>query len=166
MTEPGKLPTSGYTFDRVYANHQSLRVVSPSGELPPEQPALFGWEWRQLEGSHFEVTVQFGLDPSAHRPEEIRVTMNGRFAPVGEKQEVSLDTFVRYHAPAILMPFIREVVSGLTARGFFGALVLPPINVQSLMERQVASTTVTTRQLGEAKRAVANSSETEPDASE
>jgi preprotein translocase subunit SecB len=91
-----------------------------------------------LQDGQFEVTVQFGLDPSAARPEEIRVTMNGRFAPVGDRQEVSLESFAQFHAPAILMPFVREVVSGLTARGFFGALVLPPINVQSLMERQIA----------------------------
>lgn len=139
MTEPGKLPTSGYTFDRVYANHQSLRVVALTDGLPAEQPALFGWDWRMLEEGQFEVTVQFGLDPSDRRPEEIRVTMNGRFAPTGAKQEVPLETFVRYHAPAILMPFIREVVSGLTARGFFGSLLLPPINVQSLMEQQAAN---------------------------
>lgn len=149
MTDSGKLPTSGYTFERVYTNHQSLRVIARSEDLPAEPPALFSWNWRMLSEGHFEVTLQFGLDPSIRRPEEIRVTLSGRFAPIGENQEVPLDSFVRFHAPAILMPFVREIVTGLTSRGFFGALLLPPINVQSLMEHQVVGDATGTRQLAE-----------------
>lgn len=135
-----------YAFERVYTNHQSLRVIAPSESLPAEEPALFGWDWRMLSDGHFEVTLQFGLDPSVRRPEEIRVTLSGRFSPVGETQEVPIESFVRFHAPAILMPFVREVVSGLTSRGFFGALLLPPINVQSLMERQDVGETTAAKQ--------------------
>jgi preprotein translocase subunit SecB len=100
-----------------------------------------------LSEGHFEVTLQFGLDPSVRRPEEIRVTLSGRFAPTGESQEVPIESFVRFHAPAILMPFVREIVTGLTSRGFFGALLLPPINVQSLMERQDVNEATATKQL-------------------
>ena len=146
MTDSGKLPTSGYSFERVYTNHQSLRVIARSEALPAEGPAFFGWDWRMLSDGHFEVTLQFGLDPSARRPEEIRVTLSGRFSPLGDVQEVPIESFVRFHAPAILMPFVREVVSGLTGRGFFGPMLLPPINVQALMETQDATQTTAAKQ--------------------
>lgn len=146
MTDPGKLPTSGYTFERVYTNHQSLRVVPRSDSLPKDSPLLFGWDWRRLSEGHFEVTVQFGLDPSVERPEEVRVTLSGRFAPEGESQEVPLESFAQFHAPAILMPFVREAVASLTTRGFFGSVLLPPINVQVLMDNKDASAATGARQ--------------------
>jgi preprotein translocase subunit SecB len=147
MTDPGKLPTSGYTFDMVYTNHQSLRVVAKEPGTVFEPGVIFGWDWRRLTGSQFEVTLQFGVDPSSERPEEIRVTLSGRFTAAGPSQEVPLESFVRFHAPAILMPFVRDAVAALTARGFFGTFLLPPINVQSLMDRQDPAATTASAQL-------------------
>jgi len=149
MTDPGKLPTSGYNFESIYSNHQSLLLVAKSSDLPTESNLLFGWDWRLLSDSHFEVTVQFGIDPTIDRTEEIRVTMCGRFTPVGDRQEVPLESFVQYHAPAILMPFIRDAVANLTSRGFFGSLLLPPINVQVLMEQRDPAMATAANQLAE-----------------
>lgn len=146
MTDSGKLPTSGYNFERVYTNHQSSRAVAKSSDLAPEPSLFFGWDWRRLSEGHFEVTVQLGIDPSAQRPEEIRVTLSGRFSPTGIAQEVPLESFVRFHAPAILMPFVRDAVASLTTRGFFGQLLLPPMNVQLLMESQDPEKTTGFRQ--------------------
>lgn len=137
MTDSGKLPTSGYKFEKVYAVNLSMRVAQPATSAAAESPLLFAWDWRMIgEGPAFEVSLQLGLDPTAARNEEIRVTLVGRFSPAGEHQEVDLKSFVRFHAPAILMPFIRETIASLTGRGFFDPLVLPPLNVQRLMDQQ------------------------------
>jgi len=144
MTNSGKLPTSGYVFDKIYTNAISMRVTPPQDGLPAEPPLLFTWDWKLLSPDRktFEVSISVGIDPSAKRQEELRVTIIGRFRAEGERQEVPLDSFVRFHAPAILMPFARETLSNMTARGFYETLLLPPLNVQTLMERQdVAATT-------------------------
>jgi preprotein translocase subunit SecB len=151
MTEPGKLPTSGYVFDRVYTNNLAMRVTALKEDAPSEPPLLFSWDWKLLSPDRktFEVLINVGVDPSVKRQEELRVTICGRFRAEGDHQEVSLENFVRFHAPAILMPFARETISNLTTRGFYDTLVLPPLNVQMLMERQDLAATTGAKQLME-----------------
>ena len=65
----------------------------------------------------------------------VAVTLVGRFAVQGKPDKVAQTQFAYGHAPAILFPFVRQVVSGLTTMSPFGPYLLPPVNVAEIMKR-------------------------------
>ena len=132
-----EIPLAGFSLEKVYAAEQSQRTVQ-ADDLPadPEQRIGFGWDWRILEPRLFEVMLHIGLGPTKGRPEEVGVSICGVFRIMGEATSVRVLDFVRVQGPAILMPFVRESISSLTSRGYFGQVLLPPINVQVLMQQR------------------------------
>ena len=79
---------------------------------------------------HVELeTIVFPNAEKNDYPFTIRVKIVGIFETVGEAK----DRF-ETNAVAILYPYIRAIVSTYTAQANIPALVLPPINVNSLME--------------------------------
>lgn len=137
MTSPQTLPTSGYALERVYAQRQLCETIEPGPDTATSEDVTLGWDWRITAENRFEVLVRVEYAPTRDRPEQVEVAVVGAFRPVGEAQSVELHAFVRVHAPSILMPYAREIVSSMTGRGFFGPtpVYLPPINVAKLMER-------------------------------
>ncbi len=130
------LPTSGYTLDRVFAQEQSFTGHRNSEQLlsgNSDAHATFGWDWQIMDDRQFLVSITVGIEPTRERPESIRVMTVGVFTRVGEGPAVDVLRFVQVHAPSILMPYARETISALSGRGFYGALYLPPLNVQALM---------------------------------
>jgi preprotein translocase subunit SecB len=130
------LPTSGYRLDRVFAQEQTFIGYPNSEQFPASdgQPrATVGLDWRLVDEFQFTVVITLAIDPTRERPESIRVMMHGVFTRVGDSPTVPVMAFIQGHAPAILMPYVREAISSLTGRGYYGAMNLPPINVAMLM---------------------------------
>jgi preprotein translocase subunit SecB len=119
--------------------------------MPPSSDTnvTFGWDWRVTGFDRFEVLVTVRYEASAERAEEVEVSVVGVFRLPVDSPSVALRDFVRVHAPGILMPYAREVVSSLTGRGFFGPVFMPPINVHSLMERMNDAVATGAQQLQE-----------------
>lgn len=136
MSTQGKLPESGYFIDKVYANRLILTVQQPQSADVDATNVLFSWDWRNISDATFEVSIGLLLEPTADRTEQVEVSIIGLFRKGKGRTEVALGDFVRYHAPAILMPYVRESISSLTGKGFYPARILPAVNVQQLMELQ------------------------------
>lgn len=136
MSTQGKLPESGYFIDKVYANRLALTVQQPQSADADDTSVLFRWDWRNISEATFEVSIGLLLEPTPDRTEQVEVSIIGLFRKGTGKTEVPLGDFVRYHAPAILMPYVRESISSLTGRGFYPARLLPALNVQHLMDGQ------------------------------
>ena len=148
MSSKPELPVSGYNLENLYCNELYLKIVETSDELPDEELGVgVGWDWHITKEGMFEVVFSLQLRPSKARLEEARLTLTGVFRIEGEFQTVDLKRFVSLNAPAILVPYLRETMSALTARGFYGPLHLPPVNVQTLMKDMDPETTVGARQL-------------------
>ncbi len=49
---------------------------------------------------------------------------------------VKLNDFSELQAPALLFPYLREVISSVTAKSVVGLLILPPMNVPALLKAQ------------------------------
>lgn len=62
--------------------------------------------------------------------------MTGRFEAIEQTPNLSLQEFATVNGPAIVMPFVREVVANITARSRNGIVLLPAMNVLALAERQ------------------------------
>jgi preprotein translocase subunit SecB len=83
--------------------------------------------------------VQFVDFDIAHKTEEPAITLKFTFASVFRSEgdgSPTLDEFAKIHAPAYVIPYARELIANLTSRvGLLPTLLLPPINVQQLLEQ-------------------------------
>lgn len=64
------------------------------------------------------------------------ITYIGIFGSIEGSENMSLEDFLANNAPALLMPYIRESLSGLSAKAGLPAVYLPPINIVPLMSQQ------------------------------
>jgi preprotein translocase subunit SecB len=82
-----------------------------------------------------ELTVRVEPDEEGRQPYDLSVTYLGRFEfgelPEGLKRE----SFVQRNAAAIMFPFVREAIGNFTSRGAYGPLLLPPINVVAMLDK-------------------------------
>jgi len=124
-----------FALDRVYALRQSCQPVQETEDLPEKTDIQFGWNWRVLDPSIFDVAISLVVSPSEERPDAIVAEVVGVFRYVsGEGSGVTFQNFVRENAPAILIPYAREIVSSMTSRSYHGTMYLPPINVHKVFE--------------------------------
>ena len=131
-----KLPTSGYHLHRVVALEQSYKVVTPEdpGDEDSPRSVSLAWDWQVTGDDAFEVFMWGDLGPSGTDWDEITVSILGEFT-FKPSRSLSLERFVGVNAPAMLLPYLRETISALTARGPFGAYYLPSINVVEMGQR-------------------------------
>jgi preprotein translocase subunit SecB len=129
----GTLPLSGYAISKVFSLKQHYEVIEKSNGLPKTEEVSFAWDWRIVSDDLFEVLVSITIDPSAARCERFGSHVVGRFRRLAEKPSVDLQAFVTLQAVAILMPYVRQMLSGLTAQSEAGAYYLPVVNVARLM---------------------------------
>ncbi len=65
---------------------------------------------------------------------ELAVGVTGLFSvPLGSDTSVDMTEFVRIQGVAILLPFLRSTVASISTDPVMGSLLLPPINVLSLV---------------------------------
>lgn len=130
------LPHAGYLLNRVYAIEQRhVLVEAESPDVSDDERAVtIGWDWRVEGPRQFSVALTVEVGANRQQPETVSVIVVGEFRAPGEKLSISFANFVRHNAPAILLPYARQLVSSLTAQGPFGAYLLAPINVLSLVK--------------------------------
>jgi preprotein translocase subunit SecB len=147
MTNSDVLPLAGFALAKVYAGELSFKgVPSNSAAAVAEATISFGWDWSFRSATEFDVSVSLRVEPSTQRPEEVFASLTGIFRKEGQTS-VPLQRFAQLHAPAILMPFVREAVSSLTSRGLGGAYIFPPVNVLAMMTTLDAKDTTGARQI-------------------
>jgi preprotein translocase subunit SecB len=83
----------------------------------------------------FEVTHEIE-DPALW----LGFTFVTHFRKIGDGQP-SLQEFAKANAPAYVMPYARELIANITSRsGILPTLVIPPINIFSLIEKGLHDT--------------------------
>lgn len=121
---------SGYVLEWLTFPVQVLIAAVPD---TTNQNAEWGWDWQWKDHDHFEVGLLFSGPPVDARPEKIQVSVSAVFRVVGDVQTVPIAQFAHGHAPALIFPYIRQVVDELTARSPYGRVLLPPTNIVALM---------------------------------
>ena len=138
---------SGYVLERLFANELHFTGHPVDDSMPESEAKLeIGWDWTINGPAQFSVSLKLGVLPTKARPETIAVTLSAGFTRRGEPT-VPLLEFVSKHGPALMMPYVREVVSSLTSRGLHGTLLLPPFNVLAMMSNLDPMDTVGMRQI-------------------
>lgn len=125
---------SGFVLERIVFTKQHYEIVA-GDQLDDETDAglSWGWDWQWTSHDRFEVAITLHLEPTPARPEEVEVALLGTFKVDGDSQTLPLVAFTHDNAPAILFPYARQAIDELTARGPFGRLLLPPMNVLQIM---------------------------------
>lgn len=63
-------------------------------------------------------------------------TMTGVFSIFPGFENMELEFFAQNNAPALLLPYIREIISSTTLKSGIMPLILPPLNIQAMMSEQ------------------------------
>lgn len=150
MTKPREMPLSGYAIENVYTYHQLLEHKDP-GEEDTHGAVDIGWDWWLVGADEptFEVRLSATVESSPQRDDHISAGLIGRFRMIEKPPSVPVVQFVRLQATAILLPYLRQVLSNLTSTSFHGTYYLPPINAVELMKDFDAANTIGARQLRE-----------------
>ena len=123
-------------FQGVFLDRVAFTDVG-RGALPPTELQFnFGLRRHVLEeGRAAEVTVALGITPQGGESSmSLVVEMTGRFEVLPGERGMGLEAFLQHSGPALIMPFLREVVANLTSRSRLGQILFPPINVVALVE--------------------------------
>lgn len=134
-------PSEGaaYRIERIFVLEQEYRIVEASALASAEGGAArevtIGWDWRPTGRRHFEVVIELEVTPVKEIAEHVRVRLVGSFSVEEGEPTPPFADFVRYHAPTILFPYAREVISTMTGRGPNGAFHVHPANLKSVMDR-------------------------------
>jgi preprotein translocase subunit SecB len=130
---------TGFAFDGVWL--RSLRFEDPT---PPPRPgtAITPRPVRINLTAIVELTdgdarasvkLRIVLEPTNAADKSIfEASLEGVFRALDDEGKKKLGEFARVQGPALLIPFIRELVANTTARCATGPLLLPPINVYNL----------------------------------
>ena len=90
----------------------------------------FGFNFKTDNPEEIIVHIQvIGTKKSEYRFE---VAASGYFSYVGTKEKV--DLMARQNAAAIIFPYIRSQITLLTAQPEMEAVVLPPLNIASIIK--------------------------------
>lgn len=115
-----------------------IQAVFSQGETP---------EGRAVAEVHLHVNLE--PDPSL-QPYHLKVSVTGVFAALEGVGAEDFKLFCRHSTPAILWPYIRQLVSALTADARYGPLRLDPVNVAGMLnqakEEQLTPPTGATKQ--------------------
>ncbi len=81
------------------------------------------------------LSVSFGSLVTEKKEINSFIKMLGIFEKFGEAQ-VSFEEFGTINGPAILYPFVRELLASLTVRSGLGTVLLPPINFVTINQQK------------------------------
>lgn len=66
---------------------------------------------------------------------DMKTTFVGIFAQIINEKNMDMNNFIKNHAPAIILPYIREHVTTLTQKSGIGPIIIPPINIIALLNK-------------------------------
>jgi len=134
MSDSKNLPLSGYALTKVFTPTQELRPKEASADVDRQGTLNVGWDWSLCDDGAFDVQLSVAVEPTAQRPEYFAATLVGRFREVGEGRSVEMPEFARLQAGALLLPYVRQLLSNLTSFSLYGGpFYMPPLNVVTMM---------------------------------
>jgi preprotein translocase subunit SecB len=79
-----------------------------------------------------EATVDI-VDPS-NKSFSLKATVVSLFSTIGGQENMSLEEFAKVNGPALLLPYVREIVANTTLRSGLRPVLIPPFNLQAITD--------------------------------
>lgn len=103
-------------------------------ELPQVEPKKFKYNLNFLDTYKIEEnTLIFTLTIKLY--DRFQLELTGVFETIEGEENLDLKQFANINAPALLMPYAREIISNITSRTPLPHLLLPPINIIAIKEK-------------------------------
>ncbi|MFA5015468.1 MAG: protein-export chaperone SecB [Actinomycetota bacterium] len=112
-------------------------------ELPEVKPEEFKYNFScrdssKIKGKTLICTLYIELY------DRFQLELTGIFETIEGQENMGLKDFAKVNAPALLMPFAREIISNITSRTPLPYLILPPINVLAIKKSVKGKKKITT----------------------
>jgi preprotein translocase subunit SecB len=121
-----RLMRTSFEVDDAYPKESSGRI-----------PVVFEFDVQRAFPTPHELVLVASLalfKNEERAPFRLTVSYEGRFSVDNDATVELLRRFARYNAPGMVLPYLREAVTALTARSGIGSLVMPPVNIQRLVD--------------------------------
>jgi preprotein translocase subunit SecB len=128
---------SALQFERVWVREATfLDVEGEHAPVPPQDIADVPIHLEvkvnyTAQGDRAYVMLRASLDPPTERRLFLKLSaaVEGAFLLRGPADLPRLQGFATTQAPVLLVPYLRQVITMLTAQSRVGAMVLPPLNM-------------------------------------
>jgi preprotein translocase subunit SecB len=130
-------------FERIWVREAVFRDVDGAMDVPTANQkvedlrlSLAVSVTMAKEGLSAVVALRCVLEPNDKHPrmfEELSVTVEGQFSVADASAKGRLDAFAKGQAPILLFPYARQALTTLTGATRMGGLVIPPINMQQIV---------------------------------
>ncbi len=135
-------------FERVWVREATFRdVQGDQAALPPQELEGVGIQLDvkvaySEKGDRAFVTVRASLEspPDKRFFLDLAAAVEGAFALRSGADPKLLRTFATVQAPVLLVPYLRQVITNLTAQSRVGAMLLPPLNMVEITKAMQAQT--------------------------
>jgi len=105
-------------------------------ELPQVKPDEFEYNLKFFDTFKIEEkTLIFTLTIKLY--DKFQLELTGLFETIEGEENLDLEQFAKVNAPALLMPFAREIISNITSRTPLPYLLLPPINIIAIKNKAI-----------------------------
>ncbi len=85
------------------------------------------------------LEAEIWQEQDGKRPLEITVKMGGQFLVAEGTDQTILENFADINGPAILFPFVRELIASLTTRAGIPTVLVQPLNFMDMAQRRQQS---------------------------
>ena len=110
------------------------RDTSIGSEL--ETNVGFGISANESDGTYFvELETTIKLMEDGVNKVSLIFKHVGMFSVDGDSANLPMDDFLKYNAPAIMFPFVREHVSSITTKAGIPTVLLPPMNIVAMINQ-------------------------------
>jgi preprotein translocase subunit SecB len=139
---------SALRFERVWVREATfLDVEGEQATLAPQELEGVGIQLDvrvaySERGDRAFVTVRASLESPSNKQFFLKLAaaVEGAFSLRREADPKLLHTFATVQAPVLLVPYLRQVITNLTAQSRVGAMVLPPLNMVEITKAMQAQT--------------------------
>lgn len=97
-------------------------------ELPKIEPDKFEYDLNFIDTYKIEGNVLIST-LTVQLYDRFELELTGIFETIKGKENLNLKKFANVNAPALLLPYAREIISNITSRTPLPQLLLPPINL-------------------------------------
>jgi preprotein translocase subunit SecB len=137
--QPNATYHSGIQFTGVVVDRLVFSDLTPGEKKPPSLEFSYGIRRRSYtEPDSVEVSISVKIGPPAGMISRFSLDaeVTGRFQRLENATGMTLEEFAKTNAPALVMPYAREVITNITARSRHGTIFMPPVNVFALVAQE------------------------------
>ncbi|GAI20575.1 unnamed protein product, partial [marine sediment metagenome] len=97
-------------------------------ELPKIEPKKFKYDLNFTDTYKIEDRILIST-LTIQLYDRFEIELTGVFEAIEGEENLDLEHFADVNAPALLMPYAREIINNITSRTPLPQLLLPPINI-------------------------------------